>query len=456
MYVDLLLAAQLVNLFGFLIPLAFAAFIARIYQEAFFAAWTKGYASLLVFFILLISLQIYPTLNTPPLQLLALGSYHAGAFFLMRSARLLLARRFRWVFHPLFLYGLPAIGALLLWRTGNLGYALLPSAAYVIAAHLALGWALSHFPAAFYRSANRNLGILVGGAGLWTLAVPILATTRFAWLSYLVSGLLHVFIGVWMVIFLLRRAQRELEQNNAELRQLDTLKTDFLHRVSHELRTPLTSLITGHYLLRTYHRSHFPEQVDEILSDVEGSTKRLNGLVSDLLNYAKLESEDFQLHPEDVAVDELITDLASEFHITCQAKGVQLDLVREAPLHAWVDREALRQLLSNLLMNALKFTPRHGKITLRVSAEAESLRLEVSDTGIGIATEERERIFERFVQLKTRGGETSGGVGLGLAICASIVERHQGRIWVDSQPGEGSHFFVELPLAPAPGVTKGA
>ncbi|MEB3283943.1 MAG: HAMP domain-containing sensor histidine kinase [Candidatus Sericytochromatia bacterium] len=448
MYVDVTLAAQCVNLFGFLIPLTFSAFIARIYQEEFFAAWTKGYALYMVFFIQMFALRLCPPAVTFFMSFLAIGSYHAGASFLMHSARLLVARRLRLMFHPALLYGLPAVGAFCFWRTEQLGYALIPSAVYAVIAHVALGWSLSRFPAAFYRTSNRSFGTLVAVSGGWLAAMPLLVLTRLAWAAYLISALLHVCIGIWMLVFLLRRAQWELERSNAELRQLDALKTEFLHRVSHELRTPLTSIVTGHYLLRAYYRHELSNQAQVILSDVEGSTTRLNRLVGDLLNFSKLESESFHLHFQNVASDELVTEAASEFHTLCQAKNVVLEVISEGKNSVWGDREALRHLLSNLLMNALKFTPSGGKITLRVIRVEQYLCLQVSDTGIGIPKEESERIFRRFVQAKQSGAKPSEGVGLGLAICSNIVERHHGRIWVESQPGEGSDFFVELPLGP--------
>jgi signal transduction histidine kinase len=188
-----------------------------------------------------------------------------------------------------------------------------------------------------------------------------------------------------------------------------------------------------------------PEQ-DRFLSIVYRSSERLQRLVGDLLFVARLDASGIQLQPEDVRVDEVMQEAVESVSATARNRELELvqDIREVPPIEA--DRERLAQLLGNLLSNALKFTPAGGTVTARTFREDGRVVAEIEDTGIGIPTAEQDRLFQRFFRSSTATAQAIPGTGLGLVISKAIAESHGGRITVDSRPGEGTCFRLELPI----------
>jgi signal transduction histidine kinase len=250
----------------------------------------------------------------------------------------------------------------------------------------------------------------------------------------------------------LEEHSHRLEQANVRLGELTRLKSNFLSAISHELRTPLTSIRAYTESLRD--ASPYgtdggdPEAWTRSLGVLSQESTRLEALIDSVLSFSALESG---AGPQAAQVDlsALIEECARLLAPAARTKGVELTTglpAENASLQA--DRELLKQLLLQLGGNAVKFTPKEGKVTIGVTLEDKELRVWVKDTGIGIAPEERERIFERFYQVDGGLSRHYGGTGLGLAICKSVAEWHGGHISVTSRPGKGSCFTVLLPLAP--------
>jgi signal transduction histidine kinase len=248
-----------------------------------------------------------------------------------------------------------------------------------------------------------------------------------------------------------RLARREAEQaqqllsfQNEQLVELDTLKDEFVSNVSHELRTPLTS-ISGYVELML--EDEADEEKRNYLAIVDRNAERLLGLVSDLLFSARLQGGRLELERADVDLQQLLQHTIESARPRAEAAGVVLTVTASSvPI---VSGEAVRlaQLLDNLVSNAIKFTPSGGHVDVRLSSGDGLVRLEVSDTGIGIPEQERERLFERFFRSQTALDRQIQGTGLGLYISKAIVEAHGGRIGVDSTTGEGTTFVVEIPVA---------
>jgi two-component system phosphate regulon sensor histidine kinase PhoR len=258
-----------------------------------------------------------------------------------------------------------------------------------------------------------------------------------------------------MLVFSLSEVALTLKQANAELRNLDRLQMEFLGNLNHELRTPFQAIQTAVYLLQCGPDSHrLSGQQRETVALLGDTTDRLFALVTDLVDISAMSqgatTYDFAAHDVSELVDGTIRflgNLIAERHIT-----VTVDLPSDG-LEAEVDDRRLRQVVVNLIANALKFTPPGGAVTVRLRREAEVLRLTVRDTGIGIPSSELERIFQRFYQVDGSSTRQVGGNGLGLAICKAIVEEgHNGRIWAESD-GQGSTFTVVLPLEQAAAQT---
>jgi PAS domain S-box-containing protein len=265
----------------------------------------------------------------------------------------------------------------------------------------------------------------------------------------------------------LARKAEELESANRRLRELDEMKNAFISSVSHELRTPLTSVLGFAKLIRKeFERSFLPhaallpgerkmipraQRIAENLGIIEREGERLTRLINDVLDLSKIESgrmewRDRPLDPEDLA-SRAQSAARGQFDL-----NPELALVVDVPAglpSLLADPDRILQVLLNLLGNAAKFTPR-GRVELRMRAPRQGLlRMEVEDTGPGIAPEDLERIFLAFQQAGHPPRlDTPMGTGLGLAICREIVEHYRGRIWAESEMGTGSRFVVELPARP--------
>ncbi|MBO9545587.1 ATP-binding protein [Caulobacter sp.] len=225
-------------------------------------------------------------------------------------------------------------------------------------------------------------------------------------------------------------------------------KSEFLATMSHEIRTPLNSILGFSELLRATE----PLSADgrRKLDLIAGAGDSLVTLVDDILDFSRLEAGRIQLDLAPVSPAALLRETVAIVAPDAVAKGLELVVeiqTDEAALYG-LDRSRLRQVLLNLLNNAVKFTP-EGAVTARLSANGDTLRIEVTDTGIGVSAEQQARLFQRFSQADGSIRRTFGGVGLGLAICKALVGLMDGEIGLTSAPGEGSTFWVTLPAQPA-------
>ena len=241
-------------------------------------------------------------------------------------------------------------------------------------------------------------------------------------------------------------AQALLAAQNDRLRELDKLKDEFISLVSHELRTPLTS-IRGYLELMQEDR-RLDEEQRRYLGIVDRNSERLLDLVTDLLFLAQVDAGKltFELQPVDFAV--IVAECVEASQPTAQAKGIELVTSTQrlpAPLQG--DPTRLAQVLDNLVSNALKFTPAGGRVDVRLSAHDGVAVLEVEDTGLGLAEDEQDQLFERFFRSSRASENAIPGTGLGLAIAKAIVERHGGRIALESELNAGTTVRVELPLS---------
>lgn len=289
---------------------------------------------------------------------------------------------------------------------------------------------------AFERQRNRMQRI--------TVAITIVG-------SVLTVGLLT---GLLLVTMRSRnRAQRdrlELAQSHSELERALAAKTEFLASTSHEIRTPLNGIIGMTQIMLA--DPALEPQTRSRLELIGSAGNSMRALVDDILDIAKIEHGGFTISPQPTDVGALVTSVADQFRMPAAADGLDLrHSVAVPPGLALIDPDRLRQILFNLVGNAIKFT-RAGHIDLNLSVvandEGESLRLEVIDTGIGIAPEWHEAIFDLFRQVDGTRTRRYGGTGLGLAICRQLARAMGGDIMIDSTPGEGTRFIVDLPYRP--------
>ena len=232
-------------------------------------------------------------------------------------------------------------------------------------------------------------------------------------------------------------------QDISYLKEIDRLKNDFVHTVSHDLRSPLTSVLG--YMELIERTGPLNESQHEFLGRLQASVHHMTGLVNELLDLGRLESG-FDTRREAVYLDNMLEYSLNVFDNQIKKKRIQLtsDIAGDLkPLRANPIR--IRQMIDNLVGNAIKYTPDGGSVKVSMSMQESQIILRVADSGPGIPPDEQSRIFEKFFRASNRP-QTVEGTGLGLAIVKSIVESHQGRVWVESKVGVGSTFIVLLPI----------
>jgi signal transduction histidine kinase len=249
----------------------------------------------------------------------------------------------------------------------------------------------------------------------------------------------------------LEERNRQLEWQRQELERAYRLKSEFLASMSHELRTPINALLGYASLLRDRIYGELTPRQDEALQRMYAASQHLLELVNDVLDLAKIEAGKMPIHVEPVELKELIRDLSQTIEPMVRRKQLQLRIEFETELPVLeTDGTKVKQILLNLLSNAVKFT-HEGEVELRARRCGEGeVELVVRDSGIGIAPEDMEKIFEDFRQVDQSSTREYGGTGLGLSITKKLLSLLNGSIRVDSAPGEGSTFVVRLPLRSRP------
>ena len=231
-------------------------------------------------------------------------------------------------------------------------------------------------------------------------------------------------------------------------KEIDQMKSDFISLVSHELRTPLTSIIGFVSFILDGKAGAINERQRNSLARVQRQSKRLAALINDLLDISRIESGRIQMDQTPISVLEIVTHRIEEIRPQADEKSIQLALTAPESLPDILGDEArMGQVFTNLIGNAIKFTPNNGEVSVKVEADGNLLHVEVIDTGPGIPPEERQKIFDKFYQLSDISTRQQGGSGLGLSISKSIVEAHGGKLWIDDgNQGKGSNFQFVLPL----------
>ena len=233
-------------------------------------------------------------------------------------------------------------------------------------------------------------------------------------------------------------------QDVTHFKELDSLKSDFVSSVSHDLRSPLT-LIRG-YTTMLGMVGELNEQQQGYISKIVVGVESMTRLVSNLLDLGRL-GAGVGLRIEKIAPFEVVDAAVKTLQLLADQKSIQL-VVQEAadmPLALMADRALLQQAISNLVENAIKYTPREGRVTVSVKSLPDSTLFEVQDNGIGIPPADQPRLFEKFFRGSSREARAERGSGLGLAIVRSIAEKHGGKVWVESVLGKGSTFFLLIP-----------
>ncbi|MFQ5656777.1 MAG: response regulator [Candidatus Methylomirabilales bacterium] len=228
-------------------------------------------------------------------------------------------------------------------------------------------------------------------------------------------------------------------------------KSEFLANMSHELRTPLNAIIGFSEILLDESLGHLSrEERREFLGNIHNSGRHLLGLINDILDLSKIEAGRMEIRPEECPIGEALNGVLNTIKPMATPKNIAIEVTLDPQLSTVsADVVKFKQILYNLLSNAMKFTPEGGNVYVRASAREEWAEFSVRDTGIGIKPEDRERVFQEFQQVEMSAARQYEGTGLGLALAKKFVELHGGRIWVESEVGKGSTFTFTMPLETA-------
>jgi signal transduction histidine kinase len=368
------------------------------------------------------------------------------------------------------------------WRSTIAGYVFVfPIVALGVGLNLLRAYFLPrlYFPSAFLLIAILCISLGWGfGPGLLAVLLSCAALVYFYLIPFLHLNSLDFDAGLFFqmlpfaieslaVVFIIRQLkktrQRELEITrtardqaehladvNEQLKEANQLKDFFLSVASHELKTPITT-IRGEAQLALRRLNKLGASLPEaaafrgVLTRVDEQTIRLTNLVNDLLHLSSLRSQKLELDIQPCNLNEICTRAVEE---QCLLSKRPINLMLPSPaIQLQADPARLGQVMTNLTNNALKYSPVESEVSVEVRREQDVAHIEVRDAGQGIPPEQMASIFQPFFRTEEARASTVSGTGLGLAICKEIIDQHQGRIWCESTVGQGSTFFVELPLA---------
>jgi PAS domain S-box-containing protein len=237
----------------------------------------------------------------------------------------------------------------------------------------------------------------------------------------------------------------ELEARHKEAERLNQLKSEFMASISHELRTPLHTIIGFAELMQEEGEGPLNFKQRRFMHHIHVDSEHLLGLINDVLDLSRIEAGGLHLHTEPVSLIKIVAESINAIRLYAESRSVSIRMGSDVDRSVIADPMRLRQILYNLLSNGAKFTQPGGEVHVDAVVEGNNVRITVSDTGLGIAPEERTRIFEKFYQVGLTPVGVREGTGLGLAICKQLVEMQKGTIWVESELGKGSKFHFTLP-----------
>ena len=252
-----------------------------------------------------------------------------------------------------------------------------------------------------------------------------------------------------VVVIALERAilHEDLQRANDKMQELDKLKDEFVSLASHELRTPMTAIRGSLSTILEGYAGIISKEAQDFLSAAYNENDRLIRLVNNLLNISRIEAGRFRFNPAPMALEAVAADVVNNMQMAAKEKNLTLIYKRSEPLPpVMADDDKVREVLINIIGNAIKFTHKGG-VTVASFRKDNMVITSVTDTGSGIAKEDQDLLFKKFSQIQGSYAKQSGGTGLGLYISKQIIEGHNGKVWLESTLGVGSTFYFSLPIA---------
>jgi signal transduction histidine kinase len=298
--------------------------------------------------------------------------------------------------------------------------------------------------------------LFAGGNVLLFLFIFLSSNTLTEWilrfLFFILVTVFSIFLvrGVYTEVSQRKRIEKmaaDLEVANEWLKELDQLKSEFVSLATHQIRGPITAIKGYASMLLEGDYGSVPDVCKEPVETILQSSSALAGIVQDFLDISRIEQGKMKYEFTDVDVGALTEEIAKELRPNVEKKGLLFTLEIEKGLHVTADQGKLRQVIANLIDNSTKYTP-SGKVTIRVKGEGGNARIEIADTGVGIAPETLPKLFQKFSRSEDASKANLLGTGLGLYVARQFVEAQKGKVWAESAgSGKGSTFVVSLPSA---------
>jgi len=299
-----------------------------------------------------------------------------------------------------------------------------------------------------------NAALILGSVSLVAMVIAVLAIARSITrpLRILQKGTEQVARGDFAPIPVVTHDEigRLAEAFNAmsnQLKKVDELKAEMLHHISHELRVPLQSVMAAYYLLTEGHRGPLNTEQEKLLGLIRDNIDRIVAFSNQFLDLAKIEAGAMEFRRDLLDVAEVLHPLMDNMRLLAARRNVRMSLdVQQVP-RVLGDAEKIGQVFSNLISNAVKYTPPGGEVNIGISRTTSGVRFTVKDNGLGIHPDDLPHIFEKFYQARNATGSDGKGSGVGLALVKAIVDGHHGRVSAVSTPGAGSTFTVDFSAA---------
>ncbi|MCK4797325.1 MAG: HAMP domain-containing histidine kinase, partial [Spirochaetes bacterium] len=242
-----------------------------------------------------------------------------------------------------------------------------------------------------------------------------------------------------------KKLEQELLESYEKLEEADKLKTEFISNITHELMTPMTAIKGFTELIKDETLGSVNEEQKKSLDVIFRNSERLINLINQLLHVTYLENSLMDLHKKTVSMNDIISKAVEDVRPQTDAKRITVTESTESLPEIKGDEDKLYEVIINLLVNAVKFTPNNGRITINSEYDGDNIHISVNDTGIGIPEDKLSSIFERFYQVDGSDSRKYGGTGIGLSLCKSVIEKHNGSIYAESNE-KGSTFHILLPV----------
>ena len=245
---------------------------------------------------------------------------------------------------------------------------------------------------------------------------------------------------------LLEKTNKKLQESEVHLKELNSTKDKFFSIIGHDLRNPLNALLGFSELISGNSREYTVEEIQKYTKIINDAAKNIHLLIENLLEWSRSQSGNIDFNPEETPIFPVLEEILKVFHIQAEKKSIRFETAVPNTTLAYTDRNLLSTILRNLVNNAVKFTPKGGRIKISSKSSEKELTLSVKDTGVGMSAELIEQLFNFSSSVSMPGTTDEKGTGLGLILCKEFLDMHGGKIWVESKPGKGSIFSFTLPL----------